>query len=244
MKVDRANTLRGSRAGGGCRLCASGWRRRGARGPGAGRCHGEYPGHSRERIHAARARRDHDLDGRGRLAAPRIAADALAAGRGREIRRPGSSSCRCSTAAPSCASSRAISVSRTATARPTSLIYFDLDGFKLVNDTFGHARGDAVLEHSAASFSPMCATAISSAASAATSSASLLSHANQDPGAQEGRPARARPQPVARGLAGPRDPDELFLRHVRAQAGRGRRDRDGARRRGECTRRSAGGRDF
>ncbi len=33
---------------------------------------------------------------------------------------------------------------------PASLVYFDLDGFKRVNDTFGHACGDTVLTHFAA----------------------------------------------------------------------------------------------
>ena len=34
-----------------------------------------------------------------------------------------------------------------ATARACSLLYFDLDGLKAINDTFGHAAGDAALIH-------------------------------------------------------------------------------------------------
>jgi diguanylate cyclase (GGDEF)-like protein len=63
---------------------------------------------------------------------------------------------------------------------PASLIYFDLDGFKLVNDTFGHAGGDAVLAH----FSDILLANVRDTDVVARLGGDefgiLLSHANQD----------------------------------------------------------------
>ena len=63
---------------------------------------------------------------------------------------------------------------------PASLIYFDLDGFKLVNDTHGHAAGDAVLEHFADILQQSVRDSDSVGRLGGDEFGILLSHANQD----------------------------------------------------------------
>ena len=63
---------------------------------------------------------------------------------------------------------------------PSSLIYFDLDGFKLVNDTYGHAAGDAALEHFAGILLANVRDSDVVARLGGDEFGVLLSHANQD----------------------------------------------------------------
>ena len=63
---------------------------------------------------------------------------------------------------------------------PASLIYFDLDGFKLVNDTYGHAAGDAVLQHFAEILLANVRDSDVVARLGGDEFGVLLSHANQD----------------------------------------------------------------
>ncbi|HVU22341.1 MAG TPA: GGDEF domain-containing protein [Rhizomicrobium sp.] len=63
---------------------------------------------------------------------------------------------------------------------PASLIYFDLDGFKLVNDTHGHAAGDAVLEHFADILQQSVRDSDSVGRLGGDEFGILLSHANQE----------------------------------------------------------------
>jgi diguanylate cyclase (GGDEF)-like protein len=65
---------------------------------------------------------------------------------------------------------------------PATLIYFDLDGFKLVNDTFGHAGGDAVLSHFAATLLGHVRDSDVVGRLGGDEFGVLLSHANQDQG--------------------------------------------------------------
>jgi diguanylate cyclase (GGDEF)-like protein len=63
---------------------------------------------------------------------------------------------------------------------PASLIYFDLDGFKLVNDTHGHAAGDAVLGHVAEVMLKSVRESDVVGRLGGDEFGILLSHANQD----------------------------------------------------------------
>ncbi len=63
---------------------------------------------------------------------------------------------------------------------PASLIYFDLDGFKSVNDTFGHPGGDAVLAHFAETMLASVRDSDVVGRLGGDEFGILLSHANQD----------------------------------------------------------------
>ncbi|MEI9933079.1 MAG: GGDEF domain-containing protein [Rhizomicrobium sp.] len=63
---------------------------------------------------------------------------------------------------------------------PASIVYFDLDGFKLVNDTHGHAAGDAVLAHFADILQQSVRDSDSVGRLGGDEFGILLSHANRD----------------------------------------------------------------
>ncbi|MDE1939707.1 MAG: GGDEF domain-containing protein [Alphaproteobacteria bacterium] len=68
---------------------------------------------------------------------------------------------------------------------PTTLLYFDLDGFKAVNDTFGHAGGDAVLSHFAETLLGHVRDSDVVGRLGGDEFGVLLSHANQEQGARK-----------------------------------------------------------
>ncbi|MBU6298728.1 MAG: GGDEF domain-containing protein [Alphaproteobacteria bacterium] len=68
---------------------------------------------------------------------------------------------------------------------PATLIYFDLDGFKAVNDTFGHAGGDAVLNHFAETLLGHVRDSDVVGRLGGDEFGVLLSHANQEQGAKK-----------------------------------------------------------
>ena len=65
---------------------------------------------------------------------------------------------------------------------PATLIYFDLDGFKSVNDAYGHAAGDAVLAHFATILQAHVRDSDVVGRLGGDEFAVLLSHANQEQG--------------------------------------------------------------
>jgi len=65
---------------------------------------------------------------------------------------------------------------------PATLIYFDLNGFKAVNDTFGHAGGDAVLAHFASTLQAHVRDSDVVGRLGGDEFGVLLSHASQEQG--------------------------------------------------------------
>ena len=65
---------------------------------------------------------------------------------------------------------------------PATLIYFDLDAFKKVNDTYGHAGGDAVLSHFAKTLLGHVRDSDIVARLGGDEFGVLLTHANQEQG--------------------------------------------------------------
>ena len=63
---------------------------------------------------------------------------------------------------------------------PSSLVYFDLDDFKAINDTYGHAGGDAVLKHFAETLSKNIRDSDLVARLGGDEFGVLLSHATQE----------------------------------------------------------------
>lgn len=65
---------------------------------------------------------------------------------------------------------------------PATLLYFDLDGFKQVNDSYGHAAGDAVLAHFADTLLAQTRTSDVIGRLGGDEFGVLLSHANAEQG--------------------------------------------------------------
>ncbi len=67
---------------------------------------------------------------------------------------------------------------------PVALVYMDLDGFKEVNDAYGHESGDYLLKHVAAGFGAICAGSGLLARVGGDEFAVLLDHADSVAGAE------------------------------------------------------------
>ncbi len=107
----------------------------------------------------------------------------------------------------------------------SSLIYFDLDGFKQVNDTHGHAAGDAVLTHFAQTLMEHVRDSDVVGRLGGDEFGVILSHANQIVAHKKAATLAETLASVPARWAGPVHSRGLLLRHVRAHA---RRDADNA----------------